>query len=674
MNQIVLRLAIVLIASLSMAECRLGIAAQGANQQFGSWENKDEDGDGIPDEQDDYPFDANQSSYKSAYEKEFNNNVSQANRVGSVPFRVHGTISESRDIDDFKFSVSEAQILADSVFTFILYKDNQKFVPSMVVIKDDGNVLQVPHLPIANVGRIGSAISFKPVTQGNYNISITDFNGNNGIDFTYALEAFVDRDIDGIADLLEPALGIDSTIQDTDSDGILDGNEFNVFADKSSRDLDVDRDGIPNWLDTDSDGDGILDKLEGSSNADADHYPNFVDVDSDNNTVSDNEDFDDVMGYSQDSDGDSVPDYADLDDDGDLLLDINDSDSKLSINMIDKSADKAVRIKTVQSKINGYPAINKIMADKPTFIYGNNFDTAAEVIIVLNKLDNSGKTTNIKVNPKSEKQIEFITPDYGDIAFGGEDVDIFVVIGSKRTEKIRTRLLDPKTPQLHSLTPLTAEAGEVITIHGQHLAPGTKLVINNAVYSLKKLRAKSAQFTLPQTVTSGHVSLENQYGISESIFLNIGKVQDIVIKAPVQFNQMTGPFRLSMVKETFTNLSDIQGYKYPIHSAKPDTLLVSNGSHISFLRAIMLPSDPQVVFSLDSTIKAMALTSFIRGKNETEVRRALEVLPQLASYKALRDFILHGIETDIEATFDLGNMSVAVKIYDVSEELKQLNL
>ena len=71
----------------------------------GTWENKDEDGDGVHDELDDYPFDKGRSSYEVVVEEEFNNNLAVANVVESgVPFRVHGAIQQKLDMDLFKFN------------------------------------------------------------------------------------------------------------------------------------------------------------------------------------------------------------------------------------------------------------------------------------------------------------------------------------------------------------------------------------------------------------------------------------------------------------------------------------------------------------------------------------------------------------------------------------------
>jgi hypothetical protein len=66
--------------------------------------------------------------------------------------------------------------------------------------------------------------------------------------------------------------------QDTDGDGILDTVEGTG---------DPDHDGVPNYLDPDSDNDGILDSVEGVGDPDDDGLPNFIDPDSDDDGVSD---------------------------------------------------------------------------------------------------------------------------------------------------------------------------------------------------------------------------------------------------------------------------------------------------------------------------------------------------------------------------------------------------
>ncbi len=136
-----------------------------------------------------------------------------------------------------------------------------------------------------------------------------------------------DADADGIPDYLDSDSdndGISDAIEgrrDSDNDGLpnfIDKDSDNDgLTDAFEGSLDFDKDGKSNATDTDSDNDGILDKTEGSEDFDNDGNPNYLDLDSDNDGISDK------LEGMKDVDSDNIPNYLDLDSDGDGL---NDSD------------------------------------------------------------------------------------------------------------------------------------------------------------------------------------------------------------------------------------------------------------------------------------------------------------------------------------------------------------
>ncbi len=99
--------------------------------------------------------------------------------------------------------------------------------------------------------------------------------------------------------------------QDCDGDGILNGLECSLGVNCP----DFDNDGIPNYLDTDSDNDQIGDITEGNIDTDGDGSANYIDLDSDNDGILD------IRETTQDRDGDGTPNYLDLESDGDGILD-----------------------------------------------------------------------------------------------------------------------------------------------------------------------------------------------------------------------------------------------------------------------------------------------------------------------------------------------------------------
>ena len=122
-----------------------------------------------------------------------------------------------------------------------------------------------------------------------------------------------DTDGDSVTDDLE--VGSGSSAFDTDGDGILDVLDDDDDGDGIPTSVEAaaeqalgaspDRDLLPAWRDTDSDGDTLLDRIEGTADTDGDGVPNFLDVDSDGDGTRD------VTEGNADTNGDGIPDYLD---------------------------------------------------------------------------------------------------------------------------------------------------------------------------------------------------------------------------------------------------------------------------------------------------------------------------------------------------------------------------
>ena len=211
------------------------------------------------------------------------------------------------------------------------------------------------------------------------NLPPIDTDGDGNVDYIDP-----DSDDDGISDLAEGRTsgrdtdgdGIDDTF-DVDQTGGVDLNGDGV--DDAVVAADFDGDGVPNFLDLDSDNDGLLDVSEGGlidanedgivddgvitdtpPNTDGTDGPDFIDLDSDDDGTNDIEGTDasaydddgdgqidsgnaadvdgdgvaDVVdgdntghGVGRDSDGDGVFDAADLDDDNDGIPDAQETDN-----------------------------------------------------------------------------------------------------------------------------------------------------------------------------------------------------------------------------------------------------------------------------------------------------------------------------------------------------------
>ena len=117
-----------------------------------------------------------------------------------------------------------------------------------------------------------------------------------------------------------------STDDDTDGDGLTDGEEGRGDAES----VDSDGDSVPDYADSDSDNDGIPDAEEAgprtpdgaAADTDGDGTPDFRDLDSDGDGIPDSAEGASADGSTPDTDGDGTPDFRDGDTDGDGITDL----------------------------------------------------------------------------------------------------------------------------------------------------------------------------------------------------------------------------------------------------------------------------------------------------------------------------------------------------------------
>jgi hypothetical protein len=147
-----------------------------------------------------------------------------------------------------------------------------------------------------NNGRIDGAVNSKGwnavvASSGVLNLPNTD---TNGLANVYD----IDSDNDGIPDNIEglpTAAYVLPSGTDTDLDGIDNSyDNFSGFGGNGIPPVDTDGNGVPDYMDTDADGDGVLDIYEGN--------------DYNNNAVND----DGVVLAGTDADGDGLDDFFDL--------------------------------------------------------------------------------------------------------------------------------------------------------------------------------------------------------------------------------------------------------------------------------------------------------------------------------------------------------------------------
>ncbi|MGX5173456.1 IPT/TIG domain-containing protein [Aliikangiella sp. IMCC44653] len=495
----------------------------------GTWENKDEDGDGVLDEDDDFPFDSTKSQFVTIIEEESNNLISEANEVGQIlPIRIKGSLSSAGDTDTFSIRFPREIVEANSSISFVVKATGVNFAPTINLFDKEGNV-QDTFKPsyFKQSGVLKSLLLFYPKSQNELFLSVSSSYQEGAQDYT--IDAFVDSDRDGLSDMTEYAIGTNVNAVDSDNDSIIDSIELYVLDIDGSLMVDLDMDNKSNAMDDDSDGDGLLDKDEGGDDLDGDTYGNFVDLDSDGNDLADVVEAENVQ-QPTDSDYDGVPDYKDLDDDNDTVRDLFDM-SRLQQAARENNSSGYI-IKHVSTQLSeAYNLSNQGLRGKHLAIRGGLTSNKEYVGI----LEFGDETINVRVMSDSDNEIEIHIPRGRQIQSGNAIafISLYDAAENRLSNRFQFDLIDPQVPIVTGTDKDAYEVGEIITVNGWNFTNSSELLISNTAITISELVSSyEAKFKLPNYVSSQSFSIRNGWGVGNSFKTKIFNKVDVELQIP----------------------------------------------------------------------------------------------------------------------------------------------
>ncbi|MDC3214797.1 PPC domain-containing protein [Pseudoalteromonas distincta] len=595
----------------------------------GTWQNKDEDGDGVPDEQDDYPFDANLAKAKYHQETELNDNLAKAeNLTSEIPYFVSGVVQHTADLDLFKFTTNKAERVS-----VVLNTTNSIFRPNIFIFNSTGSSVEEIKSNFTAIGNIGGAASnFTLPAAGTYYLAITDDDARGNTDFSYKAKLFFDVDIDYIDDGLEPAFGLIVDDIDSDKDRIFDGTEFYVYLDINTYSHDVDLDGIPNWLDDDSDADGIPDKIEGVSDQDQDGLGNFVDLDSDGNgNVDKNEVKDILISFPADTDGDRVPNYADVDDDNDGLLDLNDANPLKIVDSTFPGEADYKEISTINYIFKGQ-SYNGLFVENGTHkIKGRGLDT--EGILVFKRAKNL-PPINKKV--PSIQDVTFVLPEYTQ--------SLFYFAKGKRSNSINVNKSNRNLPLVLKPKFDYYSVGDTVGLSGQHFSDDMLVFINDIEVKPSIKNEEKLTFVVPDGASSeARLTAKTTYGTSNTVAINIGDEVFLDYSQLNIPNEVLAPLLVTSLK-TPTNQEEYVGDDLNINyffGGVSDVVMSlyidENGRPHEFINTVVFQADKSIVIT---PIHIAASTVWYSGAlgNNIEQGRWKETFKTISSNEDVKVF------------------------------------
>ena len=597
---------------------------------IGNYKQVDEDSDGTKDQDDAYPFDSTKKDLIVINEKEFNDNLNDATPVNAkIPFRVKGAISQSVDIDVYQLSIDNPTDLS-----IVLKKDSAIFSPSISVFNEKGEPLNGV---TKTLNEKYTGFHVKIVSAGSYYFQVTDANSKSSPDFTYEADLFVDTDFDYVSDNLEKALGSNTAQSDSDGDGIIDFYEITLAI--NSVGLDVDNDGIPNWLDTDSDGNGIVDGEEGVNDLDNDGTPNFLDTDNDGNGIPDIEEIGNDPKSPVDTDGDTIPDYIDIDDDGDALYDNVDPDRLTAIRFSDElDINDRLIITDIRYYNDEYSAENILVPNRSISLTGVGFANDSSAHTVALKLESGGYVLS-PVTSLNGDVLTFTMPDV--IA-----TQLFVIRNNNvrsATKNIQTSIA--KKPILFQPKLLAVEVGKRYSLFGENFTSSSVINANGISITPTYISSSRLDVVIPNTALSGVWSVSTANGQSNSVNLDVVKDSNVSINVANNY-----PLALQSLM-----ISNDSFEEYAVDSSGKANITI-NQNQVGFLdvfanwkgaegialQAITLPTDQQVIINSASTATAMALEmsldfSALSISEAAIIRQQVNQLPEVIALTQVLD-------------------------------------
>lgn len=596
----------------------------------GNYKQNDEDGDGINDQDDAYPFDSAKQDLVVIDEKEFNDNLNDATPVDSkLPFKVEGAVSQSVDIDVYQLNVDSPTKLS-----IVLKKNDTTFSPSISVFDKQGKPLNGITKSL-NAQFTGFHVTIE--AAGDYYFQITDANSKSSPNFTYEADLFVDADFDYTSDELEKASGSNTAQSDSDGDGIIDFYEITLAI--NSIGMDVDNDGLPNWLDVDADGNGIPDGQEGIDDLDKDGVPNFLDKDNDGNNISDIEEIGSNPASPVDTDNDSVPDYIDIDDDGDALYDNIDPDRLTAIRLSDElDINDRLIITDIRYHNDKYSAEDVLVLNKSISLTGVGFANDLSAYTVALKLA-SGEYALSPATSLNDDVLTFTMPEV--VA-----TQLFVIRNNNvrsATKNIQTAA--PKAPVFFQPKILAAEIGKRYSLFGENFTSSSVISANGISITPTYISSSRLDLVIPIAAQSGVWSVITENGKSNSVNLEVVKASNVSINVandyPLALNSLviSNDSSEEYVVDTSGN-ANVTINKEQVGFL--DIFATWKGEYGIALQAITLPTDQQVIINTESTATAMALElavdfSTLSISEAAAIRQQVSRLPEVAALAQVLD-------------------------------------
>jgi hypothetical protein len=349
----------------------------------------------------------------------------------------------------------------------------------------------------------------------------------------------------------------------------------------------------------------IPDVIEGYSDADDDGLGNFADVDSDGNGEVDLAEAGINPLYPVDTDLDRTPDYADIDDDGDGILDTNDAQRTQKVaktNVLDES--NPFFVSGFRSELaDGTEVEGSAIIGRDLFIKGTGFSATPEENTVVFKT--ADKTVNVPATNFVDGELVVPYP----LETSSE---VSVLVAGTMSNDLTAEVITEKTPVLDETGLLSKSAGDYVTLTGANFAePLSISVSNEQVTRISSIQPGEIRFQIPYGVPSGEIVVSNNAGVSNALSLKVTNFGTIGLRLPQ--GASLSPDNLVLSPGTDAS-KEFEGFTTSVQksASAPElisALLKDNAGGVSgtYLTGFMTPNRSSLTLSAESSAEALTI-------------------------------------------------------------------
>jgi len=182
-----------------------------------------------------------------------------------------------------------------------------------------------------------------------------------------------------------------------------------------------------------------------------------------------------------------------------------------------------------------------------------------------------------------------------------------------------------------------------------------------------------AVFVIPDEASSGLFYLQNVYGKSNSMYINIDNQREVTLdlNLPAAYSDLQGEVTVIPQVAKYSQLSLVDGQAFSFNKEGSTVSIWYDG--IAILSAGVVGNESALSLSLQSTAEEYVLKPFFVSASQSKRLEALNNLRALEEYDEYLAYFTKGVEEDFRVFFSPKNYKLSMKMLKLRNKVKAMS-